>query len=60
MNQSTFLIQSSNNRSFGTGFVLRADEDGAYLVICTHVVEECEENFLEVEGKKDLKALYKT
>ena len=50
--KSTFLIQSSDNRSFGTGFVVQKDEDGSYLVTCTHVVEECQEEFLEVDGKK--------
>lgn len=52
MQKSTFLIKSSNNRSFGTGFVVYADKDGSYLVTCCHVVEECETEFLEVEGKK--------
>ena len=52
MTPSTFLIQSSNNRSFGTGFVVRVDGKGTYLVTCSHVVEQCEAEFLEVDGKK--------
>ncbi len=50
--KSTFLIKSSDNQSFGTGFVVKKDSDGSYLVTCSHVVEECKEDFLEVAGKK--------
>ncbi len=50
--KSTFLIKSSDNQSFGTGFVVKKDSNGSYLVTCSHVVEECREDFLEVAGKK--------
>ena len=50
--KSTFLIQSSDNQSFGTGFVIQKDSNGSYLVTCSHVVEECKKDFLEVDGKK--------
>jgi len=50
--KSTFLIQSSTNQSIGTGFVVYADKEGAYLVTCMHVVDECDKNALEVNGKK--------
>ncbi|CAA6808964.1 MAG: High-affnity carbon uptake protein Hat/HatR [uncultured Sulfurovum sp.] len=40
-NPSTFLIKSSKNRSFGTGFCVHKDERGSYLVTCAHVVNAC-------------------
>jgi hypothetical protein len=39
--KSTFLIESSDKRNMGTGFCLHQDEEGAYLVTCSHVVEAC-------------------
>lgn len=50
--KSIFLIQSSTIKSIGTGFVVYADEQGAYLVTCMHVVEACDKNALEVHGQK--------
>ncbi len=50
--KSTFLIQSSKNNSFGTGFVVYRDKKGSYLVSCAHVVEECGEDVLMVENKE--------
>jgi len=49
---STFLIKSSEVKSMGTGFCVATDTDGAFLVTCTHVVEECGEENLEVNGEK--------
>ena len=51
-NKSTFLIQSSQNKSFGTGFCVDQDEQGSFLVTCSHVVEECGVDTLEVQGYK--------
>jgi len=50
--KSIFLIQSSTTKSIGTGFVVYADKQGAYLVTCMHVVEACDKNVLEVHGQK--------
>jgi len=50
--KSTFLIESSDNRNIGTGFCLHQDEEGAYLVTCSHVVEACGVESLEVNGLK--------
>lgn len=47
---STFLVKSTNN-SFGTAFCVAKDEQGAFLVTCTHVVEACGKEQLEVDGK---------
>jgi len=38
---STFLIKSSKNRSFGTGFCIYKDSNGSYLLTAAHVVESC-------------------
>jgi hypothetical protein len=35
MSESTFLIKSTKNKSFGTGFCIKKDERGAYLVTQT-------------------------
>jgi hypothetical protein len=48
---STFLIKSSQNTSFGTGFVVYKNGNLSYLVTCAHVVESCKENSLLVQGK---------
>jgi len=50
--KSIFLIQSSTTKSTGTGFVVYADDQGAYLVTCMHVVEACDKDALEVHGQK--------
>jgi hypothetical protein len=50
--QSIFLIKSSKHKGFGTGFVVHTDERGCYLLTNAHVVEECGEDTLEVDGKK--------
>ncbi len=39
--RSTFLIESRDKRNIGTGFCLYQDEEGAYLITCSHVVEAC-------------------
>ena len=48
--KSTFLIKSSENSSFGTGFVVYRDEKGTYLVSCAHVIDDCGKDALMVEG----------
>lgn len=58
MKQSTFLIKSTKNKSFGTSFVVHTYNNYTYLITCTHVVEECSEDSLEVDGKKAI-LLYK-
>jgi hypothetical protein len=47
---STFLIKSTQNKSFGTGFCVARDEQGSFLVTCKHVVEACQQDALEVNG----------
>jgi energy-coupling factor transporter ATP-binding protein EcfA2 len=47
-NPSTFLIKSSANKSFGTGFCVHQDKQGSYLVTCSHVVNACGEESLKV------------
>jgi hypothetical protein len=49
---STFLIQSSQNGSFGTGFVIYVEGNRNYLLTCTHVVEACGEESLLVNTRK--------
>ena len=50
MPNKTFLLKSTKNKSFGTAFCVHTDEQGAFLLTCTHVVEACEIDALEVEG----------
>lgn len=50
MINSTFLINSTQNKSFGTAFCVAKDDNGAFLVTCCHVVEACKKEFLEVNG----------
>ena len=50
--KSTFLIESSDKRNIGTGFCLHQDKQGAYLVTCSHVIEACGIESLEVNGLK--------
>jgi len=45
---STFLITSSTNKSFGTGFCVHKDEEGSFLLTCAHVVNACGEESLQV------------
>ncbi|CAA6816718.1 MAG: High-affnity carbon uptake protein Hat/HatR [uncultured Sulfurovum sp.] len=47
---STFLIKSSKNRSFGTGFCIYKDEEGSYLLTAAHVVESCGVENLLIES----------
>jgi S1-C subfamily serine protease len=49
--QSTFLIKSSQNRSFGTGFCIYHDGGGSYIVTCAHVVDECGTEAMLIEGR---------
>lgn len=47
---ATFLIKSTQNKSFGTGFCFDQDEGGVYLLTCQHVVEACGEESLSIDG----------
>ena len=47
---STFLIKSTKNSSFGTGFCIYKDTKGSYLVTCAHVVASCGRENLLVES----------
>jgi len=49
--QSTFLIKSTKNKSFGTAFCIDNDAHGSFLVTCEHVIESCGKEDLEVNGK---------
>jgi len=51
-NKSTFLIKSSKNSSFGTGFVVYKSENISYLVTCAHVVGACDKDALMVDNKE--------
>ena len=47
-NPSTFLIRSTENKSFGTGFCVHKDENGSFLLTCAHVVNACGKESLQV------------
>ena len=49
MKNHTFLIKSTKNSSFGTAFCIKQDVKGSYFVTCTHVVEDCGVDTLEIE-----------
>ena len=51
-NNSTFLIKSSSNRSFGTGFCIHKNDKGSFLLTAGHVVEACGRDDLLVESYK--------
>ncbi|MCH9739564.1 MAG: trypsin-like peptidase domain-containing protein [Epsilonproteobacteria bacterium] len=48
-NKSTFLIKSTKNSSFGTGFCVYKDEKGSFLVTAAHVVNACGKENLQVD-----------
>lgn len=50
INSSTFLIKSSKNKSFSTGFCVHKDEFGSYLLTCAHVVNACVAENLTVDS----------
>jgi hypothetical protein len=50
MGNATFLIKSIENKSFGTAFCVYTDSKGAFLVTCTHVIEACLQDALQVNG----------
>ena len=52
MGQSTFLIKSTKNKSFGTAFCIDKDSNGSFLLTCEHVVSACGADALEVNGLK--------
>ncbi len=39
--------QNSNNQSFGTGFVIDTDDNGVYILTCSHVVEDVQTPVVE-------------
>ena len=51
-NNSTFIIKSSSNSSFGTGFVVYKDGSTSYLVTCAHVINACNEDSLLVNNQE--------
>ena len=42
--KSSFLIRSSKNRAFGTGFCVHIDEKGSYLLTAHHVIQYLSQN----------------
>lgn len=40
MKNSIVNIESANNNSFGTGFVIDKDDKGIYILTCQHVIED--------------------
>jgi S1-C subfamily serine protease len=52
MENSTFLIKSTENSSFGTAFCIMKNQKGSYFITCTHVVEDCGVDNLEIEQQK--------
>ena len=48
MKPSTFLIKSTQNKHFGTAFCIKQDSNGSYFVTCSHVVEDCGAESLEL------------
>ena len=40
MKNSIVNIESANNNSFGTGFVIDRDDKGVYILTCQHVIED--------------------
>lgn len=41
MNNSVLAITNSNRSVLGTGFVVKKDDNGIYVVTCGHVVKKC-------------------
>ncbi|CAA6808663.1 MAG: Unknown protein [uncultured Sulfurovum sp.] len=52
MNQSTFLIKSTKNKSFGTAFCIDQDSHGSFLLTCQHVVEACGKESMEINARQ--------
>ena len=46
----TSLLKSTENSSFGTAFCVKQDANGSYFVTCSHVVEDCGAESLEIEN----------
>ncbi len=51
-NNSTFLIKSTQNKSFGTAFCINQDSNGSFLLTCKHVIEACDKEHLDINGLK--------
>ena len=47
VNSSVLCIESKNNQSFGTGFVIYNDAKGSYVITASHVVDEVEIPIIE-------------
>jgi len=47
MKNSIVSIESVNNSSFGTGFVIDSDEKGVYILTCQHVLDDVEKPVIE-------------
>ncbi|WP_181314778.1 S1 family peptidase [Photobacterium phosphoreum] len=46
MNNSILKVHCSGNASFGTGFIVKTDSFGSYLITCGHVVKKLEGQIL--------------
>ena len=46
MNKSVLEITSKDGNALGTGFVVKLDDDGAYIATCGHVVNSCGDGIL--------------
>ena len=46
MTDSLVLITNNENRSFGTGFVVRKERNYSYIITCSHVVEDTPKTLL--------------
>jgi len=51
MPTSTSLLKSTINKNFGTAFCIKQDANGSYFVTCSHVVEDCGAESLEIESR---------
>ncbi len=47
VNASILSIESKNNQSFGTGFVIYNDKKGSYIITASHVIDEVEVPMIE-------------
>ena len=47
INTSILCIESKNNQSFGTGFVIYNDAKGSYIITASHVIDEVEIPMIE-------------
>jgi len=57
MHNSLVLITNSENKNFGTGFVIRKERNHSYILTCAHVVERTPKSLL-VDSRFKAKILY--